>query len=284
MICRWTDCGPDASQNHGVESSISTNAEEGARLRSPHDEASEAEDPIRDTGGTYEPPAQVTQQLPSARHGTSHLEKNQHYDTVTDSYSPQPRIDPAFDKVHQTQTPPNSMRTAPVAHLPTQCSPPSSSARGVTVSTDTQTQHITDHYLDGTGVSARDGSMELSAISPPVSTAATQSSHHSDSTHVWQVLPKHLPATCPLDQILLDFLNSRRAMAASSTTIESLLGPEQPSIKAMLNPELATMVHPLSRVMSEVLSTFAHVKLPEKIAFMYLMHGTMRVSLTASPY
>jgi hypothetical protein len=47
---------------------------------------------------------------------------------------------------------------------------------------------------------------------------------------------------------------------------------------AMLFPEVAARAHPVSRVMVEVLRTFDHVKLPEKLAFMYLMHATMRVS------
>lgn len=53
---------------------------------------------------------------------------------------------------------------------------------------------------------------------------------------------------------------------------------------AMLYPEMATREHPVSRVLVEVLHTFPHVKLPEKLAFMYLMHGTMRVSSVDAPY
>jgi hypothetical protein len=95
---------------------------------------------------------------------------------------------------------------------------------------------------------------------------------------VSSVLCPHLPATCPLDRILLDFLTSRRALADSGTRTEVLAGPERASMTAMLYPEIATREHPVSRVLVEVLNTFPHVKLPEKLAFMYLMHGTMRVS------
>lgn len=72
-------------------------------------------------------------------------------------------------------------------------------------------------------------------------------------------------------------------LAAQGTPIETLIGPEQPSVAAMLNPELAPTAHPLSRVMAEVLSTFDGVRLQELISFIYLMHGTMRVSGTQSP-
>lgn len=60
--------------------------------------------------------------------------------------------------------------------------------------------------------------------------------------------------------------------------MDPILGPEQPFVAAILHPELAATAHPISRVMAEVLSTFPKVDLPEKISFMYLMHGTMKVS------
>ncbi|KAJ6092315.1 hypothetical protein N7467_004284 [Penicillium canescens] len=90
------------------------------------------------------------------------------------------------------------------------------------------------------------------------------------------VLPKHTGATCPLDQILLDFIASRRSMLARGIPSADVLGPEQLSPSDLLNPAGVSGSHAISRVMAEVLTTFPHVNLPEKLAFMYLMHLTTR--------
>ena len=136
-------------------------------------------------------------------------------------------------------------------------------------------------YLDGSHGTVASESAP-SAVSPESSTRSNPSRHfglHNRTQSVFSVLCQHLPATCPLDRILLDFLSSRRAMAAIGTPTRILLGPERPLMTAILFPEMATTAHPVSRVMAEVLNTFPHVKLPEKLSFMYLMHGTMRVFL-----
>lgn len=92
------------------------------------------------------------------------------------------------------------------------------------------------------------------------------------------VLPKHTCATCPLDQILLDFIASRQSMLARGISPATVLGPEQLCPRDLLEPRAVDSTsHAISRVMAEVLTTFPHVNLPEKLAFMYLMHLTTRV-------
>ncbi|CAG8126200.1 unnamed protein product [Penicillium salamii] len=108
-----------------------------------------------------------------------------------------------------------------------------------------------------------------------------QSPHDSVTTPsgprlVAGVLPKHSRATCPLDQILLDFIASRRSMLARGVSPAEVLGPEQVCPRDLLNPTTTSSSHAISRVMAEVLTTFPHVKLPEKMAFMYIMHLTTR--------
>lgn len=120
------------------------------------------------------------------------------------------------------------------------------------------------------------------SLTPPGSSAPTDISFYSDHNNlsggITSLLPRHSPVTCPLDQILLDFLSSRRAMASSGVPIDLILGPKDPSVAAVLNPDLAPTAHPVSRVMAEVVRTFPGVAVPEVISFMYLMHRTMRVS------
>jgi hypothetical protein len=64
--------------------------------------------------------------------------------------------------------------------------------------------------------------------------------------------------------------------------MDSILGPKDPSIAAVLNSDLAPTAHPVSRVMAKVVRTFPGVPAPEVISFMYLMDRTMRVSLVLS--
>lgn len=97
-------------------------------------------------------------------------------------------------------------------------------------------------------------------------------------TTIASVLPKHTSATCPLDQILLDFIDSRRSMLAKGYDLETVLGPLQPSLQTILHlgpypPES----HAASRVLGEVLTTFPHVGIPQKLGFMFIMYRTMRV-------
>jgi hypothetical protein len=91
-------------------------------------------------------------------------------------------------------------------------------------------------------------------------------------------LPKHTAGTCPLDHILLDFIVSRQDLAARGTPISEVLGPDQACPLDILSPGGTSTTHAISRVMGETLATFPHVKLPEKMAFMYIMHRTTRVS------
>jgi hypothetical protein len=100
---------------------------------------------------------------------------------------------------------------------------------------------------------------------------------HAGITPVFTVLPAHVAATCPLDQILLGFLSSRRDMISEGMPADVVVGPLKASVKALVHTELATDVHPLSRVMSEVLSTYPMVGTAERMALFHLMHQTMRV-------
>lgn len=141
---------------------------------------------------------------------------------------------------------------------------------------------ISDEYLGSIAHFTGNETVNTS-LTTPGSSAPTVISFYSDHTNlsggVSSSLPRHSRVTCPLDQILLDFLSSRRAMASSGVSMDLVLGPKDPSVAAVLNPDLAPTAHPVSRVMAEVVRTFPGVAVPEVISFMYLMHRTMRVCL-----
>ncbi|KAL1619753.1 hypothetical protein SLS56_009954 [Neofusicoccum ribis] len=98
-------------------------------------------------------------------------------------------------------------------------------------------------------VSGNSASKETGFPNPPAVSPFGQSPRHNAS--VWSVLPQHRSATCPLDHILLNLLASRRALKANDALPSTLIGPDQPSVKPILDTAVASAVHPVSRVMSE---------------------------------
>lgn len=130
--------------------------------------------------------------------------------------------------------------------------------------------------IRSTGGAAHIG--HVGGIATPVSTMTASSSYYySKPNSVCGVLPAHILPTCPLDQILLDFLNSRRQMNFQGVSMDTILGPHKPSVKVLFEAESSSSVHPLSGVLSEVLSTFPNVNRMEKLGFFYLMYHTMKV-------
>lgn len=95
----------------------------------------------------------------------------------------------------------------------------------------------------------------------------------------FNALPTYLPPSCPLDQILLDFIESRRVTLSGGAEAEPSLWPLKSKVQALINPELIRTVDALSAIISRVLSTFQHVKLPEKLAFFHLIYQTSKVWL-----
>lgn len=83
--------------------------------------------------------------------------------------------------------------------------------------------------------------------------------------------------TCPLDSLLLDFLSERRQRAADGLPVHEVVGPRYPSVSSLLNPAQSVYSHPLSKVFTDILSTFPDIShLPERVAVLYIMFLVMR--------
>ncbi|PLB50100.1 hypothetical protein P170DRAFT_473675 [Aspergillus steynii IBT 23096] len=141
-----------------------------------------------------------------------------------------------------------------------------------------------DHYLDCTSHTQECivAPSTTTVVTPASSIAANTLIQPPTSTTIASILPKHRSATCPLDQILLDFASSRRSLAAKGFPIDVVVGPSQPCLQAVVNRLSTGEVHATSRVLAEVLATFSHVALPEKLAFMFVMFRTMRWQLSST--
>ncbi|KAJ5793860.1 hypothetical protein N7457_000459 [Penicillium paradoxum] len=88
---------------------------------------------------------------------------------------------------------------------------------------------------------------------------------------------KTTAATCPLDTILLEFLQGRQRDAAQGIPRQKLAGPPYPSVSSLLNPERSIYSHPVSKVFTDILRKFPDVStLPEQVGVLYLMFLLMR--------
>ena len=72
--------------------------------------------------------------------------------------------------------------------------------------------------------------------------------------------------TCPLDGLLLDFLGERRQRAIEGMPVRELVGPAYPSVLSLLKPHRSLTSHPLSKMFTDMLSTFPDLAtLPEQV-------------------
>ena len=72
--------------------------------------------------------------------------------------------------------------------------------------------------------------------------------------------------TCPLDGLLLDFLGERRQRAIEGMPSRELVGPAYPSVVSLLKPQCSLTSHPLSKMFTDMLSTFPDLAtLPEQV-------------------
>lgn len=95
---------------------------------------------------------------------------------------------------------------------------------------------------------------------------------------VYETTCDHSQRTCPFDHILVNHTEAVRADIARGELVSSAIGPPEPDVAGLFEPEKAVRSHGLSRMLVEMMLTFAHVNHPERLAFMYKIHKMMRVS------
>lgn len=127
--------------------------------------------------------------------------------------------------------------------------------------------------------SAIDPALSSSSSNHPHTNGHHQQSHPtttSSSQQPQHAIPiKNCAPTCPLDNLLLDFLHERRQRAAEGFPTQEIIGPRYPSVSSLLNPLKES--HPLSKVFIEILHTFPTIsQLPERVATLYVMFLIMR--------
>ncbi len=96
----------------------------------------------------------------------------------------------------------------------------------------------------------------------------------------YSMIPARVPATCPLDAILLDAVAERtrmRTRLSNSTgpnnhSPPDIVGPLYPDWNLMFNENSSTPTHPVSKLHIDIIRTFPDLsKLPEQVAVIYIM-------------
>lgn len=129
--------------------------------------------------------------------------------------------------------------------------------------------------------------------------------------HVWSTLPPHLAATCLLDEVVINLLQSRRPLESSGGNAQEYQRRTFPSIQSLLNPALslasslaeaeannasssastasspASSVGPVTNtIVNKIIHVMTVPTLPEQIAILYVMSAVVRwlISPTESNY
>ncbi|KAH7067369.1 hypothetical protein BKA63DRAFT_522056 [Paraphoma chrysanthemicola] len=90
-------------------------------------------------------------------------------------------------------------------------------------------------------------------------------------------LPRNVTPTCPLDVILLDFLQDRQTRAAEGVPLKTLVGPLYPNFTSLVYPDRIVEAHPLSQLFTDILRTFPDIcGKPEQVAIVFIMFLIMR--------
>jgi len=140
-------------------------------------------------------------------------------------------------------------------------------------------QHRQSNESSNPGIAASSPHSQISYVYSPAETTGQSPDAPWESRSGLTV--KNSAATCPLDNLLLDFLHERRQRAAEGVPTHEVIGPRYPSVSSLLNPANSVYSHPLSKVFTDILATFPGIcTLPEKVAVLYVMFVQMRWSIS----
>jgi len=117
----------------------------------------------------------------------------------------------------------------------------------------------------------------------PSNVSSSSLAQYAPSLIAHLTLPRNNQPSCPLDVILLDFLQERQARAAEGVPLKTLVGPLYPNFTALVYPDRQIEAHPLSRIFTDILRTFPDIcGKPEQVAIIFIMFLVMRWQIDPS--
>jgi hypothetical protein len=78
--------------------------------------------------------------------------------------------------------------------------------------------------------------------------------------------------TCGVDTILMSIVRQQRELAQQGASIKQVIGPNQPSMKALISPEDPIQTHTISTTLSNLLLNLAVRGLVERAGYLYLLY------------
>jgi hypothetical protein len=106
----------------------------------------------------------------------------------------------------------------------------------------------------------------------PQMPAISSSFGSQPSMNPWELPLQFIPPTGPVDAILIGVLDRQKSLARSGASGPHLIGPLQPSLTALVNPERSNEVHPVASVLSNLLQRTTLRSLTEKAAALFVMY------------
>ncbi|KAE8873016.1 hypothetical protein PTNB73_02167 [Pyrenophora teres f. teres] len=134
-----------------------------------------------------------------------------------------------------------------------------------------------DFLLDNAQPRALDPNLPPPQQPRPSNVSSSRHAQYAPDMVPHLTLPRNLPATCPLDVILLDFLQDRQNRAAEGVPLKTLVGPTYPNFTCLAYPHRLVESHPLSKLFTDILRTFPDIcGTPEQVAIVFIMFLVMR--------
>lgn len=134
-----------------------------------------------------------------------------------------------------------------------------------------------DFLLDNGQRRAVDPNLPPPQQPPPTNVSCNSHAQYAPNLAAHLTLPRNIQPTCPLDVILLDFLQDRQARASEGVHVKTLVGPLYPNFTSLVYPERNVESHPLSQLFTDILRTFPDIcGKPEQVAIVFIMFLIMR--------
>lgn len=112
---------------------------------------------------------------------------------------------------------------------------------------------------------------------PPSNVCSNGQGQYAPDLVPYLTLPRNIAPTCPLDVILLEFLQDQQTRAAEGVPVHTLVGPLYPNFTSLVYPDRIVEAHPLSKLFTDILRTFPDIcGWPEQVAIVYIMFLVMR--------
>ncbi|KAH6642338.1 hypothetical protein C7974DRAFT_468720 [Boeremia exigua] len=134
-----------------------------------------------------------------------------------------------------------------------------------------------DFLLDHNQRRPMDPNMPSPQQTQPSNVCSNGQGQYAPNLVPYLTLPRNIAPTCPLDVILLEFLQDRQSRAAEGVPVKTLVGPLYPNFTSLVYPDRNVDAHPLSKLFTDILRTFPDIcGWPEQVAIVYIMFLVMR--------